>query len=318
MDAEPLQNLTEQSGGVGRWLVTVVMPPREVIYTWNKGGKSGQGKRLEYLLVSEDGAQYCEGSYKRIGKEPKATADYNKAKQDFKKGSIWTVSKVSLTKQNTKYLRCSCKIVIDMNTSSFQPVLQSIVKMPSQAAPAEDLETLLQCPQGQLVDTIALVTDVSSPECKQTRDGSRLLVNVTIMDDSGTKGAASCKFPAWFPKPLANASDDDLALLMDAAKKKEPVAFFNLVVLKEDQTTAPGDSDHGNDNRKTTLKTSKDKFFFHMSTDNERANRLKQNASGIADSTDITVVTEIPTFLNSAIDYSTIDSTLTVCRLFQG
>ena len=60
MDAEPLQNLTEQSGGVGRWLVIVVMPPREVIYTWNKWGKYWEGKRLEYLLPSEDGAQYCE------------------------------------------------------------------------------------------------------------------------------------------------------------------------------------------------------------------------------------------------------------------
>ena len=93
MDAEPLQNLIEQSGGVGRWLVTVVMPPREDIYSWNKGGKSGEGKRLKYLLVSEDAAQYCEGSYRRIGKEPKATDDYNKAKQKFKKGTIWIVPK---------------------------------------------------------------------------------------------------------------------------------------------------------------------------------------------------------------------------------
>ena len=137
-----------------------------------------------------------------------------------------------------------------MNTSSFQPVLQSTVKMPLQAAPADDLETLLQCPQGQLVDTIALVTDVSSPVCKETRNGTRLLVDVTIMDDSGTKGAASCKFPAWFPKPIGSAPSDDLALLMDAAKNMEPVAFFNLVVLKEDQATAPGASEHGNDNKK--------------------------------------------------------------------
>ena len=83
-----------------------------------------------------------------------------------------------------------------MNTSSFEPVLQSTVKMPLQAAPADDLETLLQCPEGQLVDTIALVTDVSNPECKQTSNGTRLVVDVTIMDDSGTKGAARCKFPA--------------------------------------------------------------------------------------------------------------------------
>ena len=46
MDAEPLQNLTQQSGGVGRWLVTVVMPPREVTYNWNKGGKSGEGAEI--------------------------------------------------------------------------------------------------------------------------------------------------------------------------------------------------------------------------------------------------------------------------------
>ena len=71
MDAEPLQNLTEQSGGVGRWLVIVGMDPREVIYKWNKGGKSGEGKKLEFLLVSEDASQYCEGMYKRIGKEPR-------------------------------------------------------------------------------------------------------------------------------------------------------------------------------------------------------------------------------------------------------
>ena len=51
-----------------------------------------------------------------------------------------------------------------------------------------------------------------------------------------------------------------------------------------------------------------------MSTDNERANRLKQNASDIADSTDITIVSEMP-FLTSAIDYSTMDSSFTVCPL---
>ena len=315
MDTEPLQTLTEQSGGVGRWLLTVVMPPQEVTYKWNRGGKSGEAKKLQYLLVSEDGAQYCEGSYRRIGKEPKATDDYNKAKQKFKKGTIWTVCKVSLAKQDTRYLGCSCKLVIDMNTSSFQPVLQSTVKMPLQAAPADDLETLLQCPQGQLVDAIALVTDVSSPVCKETCNGPRMLVDVTIMDDSGDKGAARCKFPAWFPKAVASASRDDLALLVDAAKNKEPVAFFNLVVLKEDAWSAPGASEHGNDNKKTTLKTSKDKFFFHISTNNERADRLKQNASVIAGSTDITVVSEMPTYESTPVDYLTMPSTFTVCRL---
>ena len=110
MDAEPLQNLTEQSAGVGRWLVSCVMPPREVTYNWNNNGKSGEGKKLLLFLVSENATQYCEGSYRRIGKEPKATDDFKKAKNKFKQGTIWRVSKVSLMKQYTKYLGCSGKV----------------------------------------------------------------------------------------------------------------------------------------------------------------------------------------------------------------
>ena len=89
MDAEPLQNLTEQSAGVGSWLVTCAMPPQEVTYTWNKGGRSGEGRKLQFLLVSQDGTQYCEGCYKRMGKEPKATEQFSAAKTKFNKGTIW-------------------------------------------------------------------------------------------------------------------------------------------------------------------------------------------------------------------------------------
>ena len=81
MEAEPLQNLTEQSAGVGSWLVTCAMPPQEVTYTWNKGGRSGEGRKLQFLLVSQDGTQYCEGCYKKSGKEPKATEQFNEAKK---------------------------------------------------------------------------------------------------------------------------------------------------------------------------------------------------------------------------------------------
>ena len=118
---------------------------------------------------------------------------------------MWKVSKVSLAKQDSKYLGCSCKVLIDMNTSSFQPVLQSTVKMPMEAAPPEDLATLLSCPEGQNVDVIALVANVSHPVQRTTSYGLRDLVDVTIMDDSGTNGAASCKFAAWFRKPGGQA-----------------------------------------------------------------------------------------------------------------
>ena len=224
-------------------MLILVSDPRDSEYNWTKRGASGTGRKLEYVLVSEDGTQYCEGVYKRIGKEPNATENFELAKKKFNRGTVWKVSKVSLARQNSKYLGCSCKVLIDMNTSTFQPVLQSTVKMPTQAAPPEDLATLLSCPEGQVVDVIALVTNISQPEKKVTPYGVRDLVDITIMDDSGTNGAASCKFPAWFPKTLTDAPCDQLASLAEASHKQVPVAFFNLFVQTED--AAVGAAEHG-------------------------------------------------------------------------
>ena len=72
--------------------------------------------------------------------------------------------------------------------------------------------------------------------------GVRDLVDITIMDDSGTNGAARCKFPIWFPKTLSGAPCDELVSLNAASANQVPVAFFNLVVQKED--VAPGAAEH--------------------------------------------------------------------------
>ena len=127
--------------------------------------------------------------------------------------------------------------------SSFDPVLQSTAPMPSDAAPPEDLATLLKRPEGQVVDVIALVVNVSEAVQKTTSFGIRDLVDVTIMDDSGTHGAASCQFPAWFPKTLTSAPSAQLRSLKEAAANHTPMAFFNLVVQKEEATT--GAPEHG-------------------------------------------------------------------------
>ena len=315
MDTEPLQHLTDQSAGVGSWMLKVVREPQQSEYKWNKGKASGTGRKLECLLVSEDGTQYCEGIYKRIGREPKATQEFELATRKFKQDTVWKVSKVSLAKQNSKYLGCSCKVLIDMNTSTFQPVLQSTVQMPTQAAPPEDLATLLSCPEGQVVDVIALVTNVSQPEKRTTSFGVRDLVDVTIMDDSGTNGAASCKFPAWFPKTSTDAMCDQLASLNEASASQLPVAFFNLFVQKED--AAVGAAEHGGKNKKNTLKTSREKFYFQIYGPSARADRLKDKAAAITNtaSDQITVVAEMPTFEEKKIDYLGTEGTFTVCRL---
>ena len=42
----------------------------------------------------------------------------------------------------------SCKVVVDINTTTFEPGLQSMVRMPMKPTTPEDLNDLLKCPEG--------------------------------------------------------------------------------------------------------------------------------------------------------------------------
>ena len=316
MSSQPLPELTEQSAGVGAWILKVSGEAQASTYPWNKNGKSGKGARLDWVLVSEDSTQYCQGLYKRKGQEPAATREIDAAKAKYKPNSIWKASKLSLIKENPKYLGCSCKVFIDMNTSSFQPVLQSTVQMPIQATPPEHLSELLQCPGGQSVDVLALVKAVSEPSQKTTANGQRNLVEINIFDDSGKDGAASCMFPAWLPIPTAGAPCQHLEKLKDAVDNRRPIAFFNLIC--ERKPTEASASEHGTE-AKTTLKTSRDKFRFEICEVGTKAERLKKDADVIlsAGAERVTVVAELPVYTGTtqAIDYLGSEATFTVCRL---
>ena len=54
MTTEPLHHLTEQSAGVGTWMVKVAMEPCDLTYSWTKASRTYQGRKLEFVLVSDD------------------------------------------------------------------------------------------------------------------------------------------------------------------------------------------------------------------------------------------------------------------------
>ena len=67
-------------------------------------------------------------------------------KNKFQNATMWRLSQVSLLNEKPIYLGSPIKIVIDLNSTSFQPLLQSTVTMPSHPTPPEDLATLLESP----------------------------------------------------------------------------------------------------------------------------------------------------------------------------
>ena len=306
MAAEPLQNLTEQSARVGMWVLSVASDPLKEVYSFSKGNGKGKGNgmKFECLLVSDNSDEYCLGQFRRKGKEPAATREFDEAIKKINKGTVWKVNKISLAKKDKKYLGCSHKVVIDMNASNFQPVLQNTVKMPELATPPENLNTLLQCSPGQLVDVTAFVTHVSEKQQAQTYLGMRDVVNVTIMDDSGDTGAAKSEFAAWFPKISSGEPCDDLKRLYAMVEPPVPVSFFNLVC----QT----------DEGKTILKPSINSFAFETVRIGPKAERLLAKADALlaTNASNVTVVAELPNFQpREKVDYPSPEATLTVCRL---
>ena len=93
---------------------------------------------------------------------------------------------------------------------------------------------------------------------------------------------------------------------------RKPVAFFNLRAQKSKDSA----SEHTS-HSKTTLATIRDKFSFEVCTEGAKASRLATNAATIlsVDSSDVTLVTELPTLIKQEVDYKIIESTVTVCRL---
>ena len=168
---QSLTEMTTQSAKIGRWMLRVCTPPEEQEYQYQLRGKEMKGKVLTCCFVSTDSSHYCLGKYKRRGKEPQASAQYLEATKKFQNRTIWRVSRVSLTNDKPLYLGSPIKVVIGMNTTSFQPVLQSTVAMPAQPTPSEDLATLLESPTQQRVDVLALVVSVGEARLATTSSG---------------------------------------------------------------------------------------------------------------------------------------------------
>ena len=303
---QSLAELTTQSAKIGQWLLRVCGEPHEHEYKFPRRGEDITGKVLVCRLVSEDSSQYCIGKFKRKGREPEASADFGRAKQKFKDQSIWKVSKASLMNDKALYTGAPIKVVIDMNATGMQPVLQSTVPMPERATPHEGLATLLGSPNNQRVDVLALIVSVERERSANTAHGKRKIVDVTIRDQSGDAGASECEFTIFLKDSHAGLAE--LAAFRNACEDGVPVALFNLAVTA------------GSAQQKSSLKPSLDGFMWETCRVGEKAVKLLEGASALKNraAEQVTRVVSIPEFIPSeAADYLTPGATLTVCRLLQ-
>ena len=299
----PLPELVGGSAGFGRWMLKVVGHPKEKEYSYKWDGKTNHGKSFTVLLVSEDTTQYCYGKFTRRGREPKATADFKKAKETFHDGSVWLVTKAALAREKPLYIGSSVKAVIDLNASTTAAVLQSTAYSQLVPTPAEDLATLLEATDSQRVDVTALVVKVSETRAHTTIRGPRLIVDVTIRDASGPTGASQCEFAMFFPD--SQEGRHHLDEFRQCQKDGAPVAFFNLCI-------------HMSDTGRNTMKPHSEEFNWQVACAGERAAALTTQAQVLQSTEQARCIAEIPTFVaHDKVDYMSPEATLTVARLLR-
>ena len=114
----------------------VTEKPREWEYTYTWNGKQYDAKRFEVTLVSQESHAYCVGTFKRKGKDDKA---FFAAMNRFEKNTVWSASKLALSKEKACYISSPIKVMIDLNASKMSPVLQSMHTMPPEETPLETL-----------------------------------------------------------------------------------------------------------------------------------------------------------------------------------
>ena len=262
-----------------------------------------KGKTFTVLLLSTDTTQYCYGKFTRRGKEPKATTEFVKAGSKFQDGTVWLVTKPTLSKEKPLYIGSSVKAVIDLNTSTVTPVLQSTAFANLVPTPAENLDTLLQAPSSQRVDITALVVKLSDVRSHVTACGPRLITDVTIRDASGPTGASECEFTLFFEDSQSGRTSLDE--FRKCRADSTPVAFFNLCI-------------HESTAGKKTLKPHRDNFRWTKATTGTRAADLVKQAQVLQSTDKATRVAEISQFVpNEAIDYVSCEATITVTRLLR-
>ena len=293
---QPLSELTLQSAAIGSWLLLATETPRHWQYTYLWNGKQCDAKRFEVTLVSQESHAYCVAVFKRKGKDEQGFRD---AMARFHKNTVWTAIKVALVKEKACYISSPLKIMIDLNSTTMTPVLQSMHVMPSEVTPLETLHDILKSPPQQRVDVTALIGSVSEIREHMTAKGNRYIADITIRDDSGPDKACQASFTVFLPK-----SDASKAALQKLGEHKTPMTFFALQCAKQEG--------------KAVVKPDYDRFRWAPCSTGARAEKLMTNQQALlaAPTESITVISEIASFEpREPEEYLNVDATHTTCDL---
>ena len=301
----PLSEMNVRSAALGSWEVAVFGPKvRTYTYTWE--GKPRTGATFGTMLVSvDDPMQYCCAEVK--ANPAKEAAVLNKAKEKFKEGLVFKLSKVSLASNVKKqYVNTPLQLVVNLRNTDSTSLLKVLKASAAQPAPPNSVADCIGILSNQQFDVTALIKHVSEIRSGGSYNGQpRSVIDVHLMDGSmmvGTQKMAELPVAVFADKP-SSVEPTLFTELRKMATDKKPVSFFKL---------------HGDRDPKTdtfSFTTSQD--FLWIEAQSAKGEQLKADADSILGCTDVIAFAK-PELHSLATnqDYKAQLAIETTCKLF--
>ena len=225
-----LAELTPSNCGIGTWILRVVQPRViEYVYSWQ--GQQRQGKKAEYILLSEDSNDYCMGIVKCSGSSVAAQQNFKAHVEKFQTGTIWSMSRITLSSEKAEYVGSPVKVVIDLTKTKLSPVLESAA-FPRMPTPPESLATIVQLTRQQKIDFLALMHTGEKHRSVTTKSGERNVIDVTFLDGSKLANGKMVTITTSMFFPKTKAGDASLEKLR--ARDNKSVAVFGAMCSQVD------------------------------------------------------------------------------------
>ena len=151
-------------------------------YTYTRNGQPVQGRRLNVRFVSKVEAEYVTG---RMTMWRGDRRELDSAASRFKVGLHFQMTEVGfLQDEQGCYISSPVKVVVDLRTTKFAPLLQGLHEN-FQAGPPTTLADIVQLPDGrQRFDVTAVARLVGDAREVTTKFGQRVAQEIVLRDGS--------------------------------------------------------------------------------------------------------------------------------------
>ena len=182
-----LAELVNQEAGLSSEIELKVVRSEIIDYSYTWNGNEVFTQKLQVMLQSKIGEQYCLG-VARLQRKDKT--ELKKIAERWETGTTWKFKSIVLHNEKPAYIHTPCRFVIDLRKSTAHALLQSAA-YPETPVPTVTIADVLQLTQMQRFDLMAITSKI---EKVRTSGTGMQIADVRLVDGSKMAGSTSTEY----------------------------------------------------------------------------------------------------------------------------